>query len=42
MRLVQDEAKGPGVRVLQSMVDDLESLCLIKECRELEEWFGVK
>ena len=39
---MQDGAKGPGVRVLQSMVDDLESLCLIKECRELEEWFGVK
>ena len=38
---MQDGAKGPGVRVLQSMVDDLESLCLIKECRELEEWFGV-
>ena len=30
------------LRDLGCMVDDLESLCLIKECRELEKWFRVK
>ena len=25
-----------------SMMDDVESTCLVKECRELEEWYGFK
>ena len=33
IELSVETGAGPGMRVLQSMVDDLESLCLIKECR---------
>ena len=30
-----------GVVALKSLSDDMESLCLIKECRELESIFGT-
>ena len=31
-----------GSRALVSMGDDVEALCLVKECRELERAFGTK
>ena len=41
VRLMNRNARGPGVEVLRSMMDDIESVCLVKECRELEEWFEI-
>ena len=32
-------ATGVGAAAMRSMVDDVASLCLIKECKELEEGF---
>ena len=29
-------------RVLEALCDDVESMCLVKECRELEESFGTR
>ena len=31
-----------GSRALVTMGDDVEALCLVKECRELERDFGTK
>ena len=36
-RLLRDDAVGVGVEVLHTCVDDIETLCLVKECVELEE-----
>ena len=36
---------GPGslsARVLEALCDDAESVCLVRECRELEESFGTR
>ena len=41
VRLMNRNARGTGVEVLRSMMDDIESVCLVKECRELEEWFNI-
>ena len=30
-----------GPAALRSMVDDVDTLCLVRECRELEESFGT-
>ena len=30
-----------GAETLRSMSDDIESLCLVRDCRELEETFGT-
>ena len=40
-RVLVDDAVGVGAAVMRSMVDDAEELCLVKECRELEEGFGT-
>ena len=29
-------------QVLEALCDDVESMCLVKECRELEESFGTR
>ena len=41
--LSRTTAKEDGVasRAFSSLVDDVESLCLVKECRELEECYKV-
>ena len=41
--LSRTTAKADGVvsRAFSSLVDDVESLCLVKECRELEEHYKV-
>ena len=31
-----------GVEVLRACIDDTESVCLVKECVELEECFGCE
>ena len=36
-RVVGDVARGPSVRVKEAFSDDLSSLCLVRECEELEE-----
>ena len=41
-QLVSAERGSVGSRVLVSMGDDVEALCLVKECRELERAFGTK
>ena len=40
--MLRDDAVGVGVEVLHACVDDIESVCLVKECVELEEWFGCE
>ena len=32
---------GVGTEMMRVMSDDVESLCLVKECWELEEGFGT-
>ena len=32
---------GVGAEMMRVMSDDVESLCLVKECRVLEEGFGT-
>ena len=40
-QILIDGGTGVGHAVLKSMVDDVNSLCLVRECRELEESFGT-
>ena len=41
-QLVSAERESVGSRALVTMGDDVEALCLVKECRELERDFGTK
>ena len=36
------ESRNIGVMAMKSLIDDSESLCLVKECRELEDHFGTE
>ena len=36
------EASGIGTLVVTSMLDDPDSLCIVQECRDLEEEYGTK
>ena len=40
--MVRDGATGVGAAAMTSMVDNVTSLCLVKECKELEEGFGTQ
>ncbi len=40
-RITTDGGTGVGPAALRSMVDDVDSLCLVRQCRELEESFGT-
>lgn len=40
-RTLSDSATGVGAAAMESVVDDVGLLCLVKECRELEERFGT-
>jgi len=40
-RLVSADGGTLGAETLRSMSDDIESLCLVRDCRELEETFGT-
>ena len=37
-----EEAEGVGALAMRSMVDNANSLCLIKECHDLEGFYGIK
>ena len=43
-QLVTDsmESRNIGVIAMKSLIDDYESLCLVEECRELEDHFGTE
>ena len=38
-RLLEDSATGVGVVAMRSFVDDVESLCLVKECCGLKSYY---
>ena len=40
-RKIGRDSVGVGGEVVRVLMDDIESLCLVKECRELEECVGV-
>ena len=40
-RQLAEGAEGIGAVAMRSLVDDPNSLCLVGECRELEECFGT-
>ena len=40
--LFRENASVVAVGVLHSIVDDVESVDLVRECRERDEWFGMK
>ena len=40
-RLLEEKATGVGAVAIKSLSDDVESLCLVKECRELESTYGT-
>ena len=40
-RLLGVNAKGVGAVAMSSLVDDVDSVCLVKECRELETEYGT-
>ena len=43
LRRVMENSSGSfSGRVLEALCDDVESMCLVKECRELEESFGTR
>ena len=39
--LLQEDATGVGAAVMKSLSDDMKSLCLVKECCELESTYGT-
>ena len=41
LKLMDDDADGAGARVFHCLLDDVSSICLVRECRELEEHFGT-
>ena len=41
-RLLEEEATGVGAAAMKSLSDNVESLCLVKECRELESTYGTE
>ena len=40
--MVRDGATGVDTAAMRSVVDNVASLCLVKECKELEEDFGTQ
>ena len=38
---MMDDGVGVGAAMMSAMCDDVESTCLVKECRELEEVLGT-
>ena len=41
-RLLVDEAVGVRAAAMKSLCDDVESLCQVKECHELESTYGTR
>ena len=42
MRVMAGDVDSLSGSVLLAMCDDVESICLVRECRELEKHFGTK
>ena len=40
-RLLDERATGVGAAAMRSLTDDIESLCIVKECSELETSYGT-
>ena len=40
-RVVESDSGSLSAQVLEALCDDVESLCLVRECRELEESLGM-
>ena len=40
--LLEEEATGVGAAAMKSLSDDVDSLCLVKECCELESTYGTR
>ncbi len=41
-RVVESDPGSYGARVLEALSDDVDALCLVRECRELEESLGLQ
>ena len=41
LNLTDDEADSVGAMVFHCLMDDVSSICLVRECQELEEHFGT-
>ena len=41
-QIVGGEVGGPSMQVRETLSDDLSSLCLVRECEELEEALMTK
>ena len=41
-RKLSHNAVGVGAKTMKSLVDGVDSLCLIKECRDLESIYGTR
>ena len=42
LRVMESISGSFSGRVLEALCDNVESMCLVKECRELEESFGTR
>ena len=40
-RRMREDGAGVGARVSRAIMDDVDSMCLVRECRELEKRLGV-
>ena len=40
MRVMETDTDSLSGSVMLAMCDDVESICLVRECREMEEQFG--
>ena len=41
LKLSDEVANGVGASVFRCLLDHVSSICLIRECRDLEEYFGT-
>lgn len=40
-RQLVENASGIGAAAMSALIDDPDSLCLVRECKELEMYFGT-
>ena len=41
MKVIRNNSDSWSGCVVLALCDDIKPLCLVRECRELEEWFGL-
>ena len=41
-RLLSDDAEGVAASALHALMDDPDSICIVRECRELEAAYDLK